>query len=152
MKILKEYRFTKPKEISYTKVIIYGSRTIVNYRILLDALKKSNFEITEILSGGARGVDTLAIRYAKENDIPYKIYKADWNKYGKSAGPIRNKEMINNADALIAIWDGKSRGTADIIRRARRKGIRVFVYTINRDDINRRGKPNETSHDTLHEK
>lgn len=126
--------------MSNNRVIIAGSRTITDYGILLDAVGKSMFEITEVLSGGARGVDTLAIRYAKERDIPYKIYKADWNKYGKSAGPIRNEEMINNADALIAIWDGKSRGTADIIRRAKRRGIKVFVYTISTNGINRRGK------------
>lgn len=61
--------------------------------------------------------------------IRYEVFRADWDKHGKAAGPIRNQEMLDNgkADALVAFWDGKSPGTKDMIRRAKRKGIKVKV-------------------------
>lgn len=112
------------------RTIIAGSRAIDNYQLLCVVIKTSNFEITEIISGGARGIDALAERYAKENKIPLKIFPANWNKYGKSAGPIRNTQMAENADALIAIWDGKSPGTKNMIDVASRKHLQVFVKNL----------------------
>ena len=97
------------------KTIIAGSRDITDYSFVSDIIKISGICITFIISGGARGVDALGIRYAKENNLPYTKYLPDWDRYGKKAGILRNCEMGDNADALIAIWDGNSRGTKHMI-------------------------------------
>ena len=97
------------------RTIIAGSRDISTYELVSQAVDESYFHISEIISGGARGVDSLAIEYAKKNNIPYKIMNANWDKYGKSAGYKSNVEMALVADALIAIWDKKSSGTKHMI-------------------------------------
>lgn len=96
--------------------------------IVQKAIDNSQFVMTEIVSGGARGVDSLAITYAKEHYIPCTIMRADWDKYGKSAGFRRNGDMANYADALIAIWDRESRGTLHMINIAKERGLKVFVH------------------------
>jgi hypothetical protein len=83
-------------------------------------------EIAEIVSGGAKGVDTLAIEYARKHSIPCKIFPPDWKKYGSRAGPLRNAEMAVYADYGIAVWDGQSRGTAHMISLM---AGRVYVWT-----------------------
>ena len=98
-------------------VIIAGSREFDDYQLLCakcDWLFQ-NKKPTAILCGKARGADTLGERYAKEHDIPVDYYPAEWDRYGKSAGYIRNEQMAMNSDALIAFWDGKSRGTKHMI-------------------------------------
>ena len=99
------------------KVIIAGSRDITDYNIVYEAVNNSGVApyITEIVSGGARGVDKLGELYAKNNNIPVKIFLADWNTYNKSAGYKRNLEMGNYADYLIAVWNGESKGTKHMI-------------------------------------
>jgi len=97
------------------KTIIAGSRNITDYSFVSDVIKVSGIYITRIISGGARGPDKLGIRYAIDHKIPYDVYEPDWDKYGKQAGFLRNCEMGDNADALIAIWDGYSRGTKHMI-------------------------------------
>lgn len=109
------------------RVIIAGSRSIDDYELLLDAIEASGFKITQIISGRARGVDKMGESYGRRHKIPLKYFPADWNKYGKSAGIRRNVLMAENADALIALWDGKSKGTAHMIDYAKRKGLQVFV-------------------------
>lgn len=103
------------------KVIIAGSRNFNDYELLkektdelLSNVIKEGYDIT-IISGGARGADRLAERYAKERGFNLVVYNADWNKYGKSAGYRRNIEMSKIGDALIAFWDGQSRGTKNMI-------------------------------------
>lgn len=110
------------------KVIIAGCRDFNDYAHVCRAIKESEFEITEIVSGGANGVDKLGERYAKENNIPVKKFPADWNKYGKGAGPKRNGEMAEYADALIAVWDNCSRGTGNMIDKANQRGLDVYIY------------------------
>ncbi len=126
------------------KVIIAGSRSIISYVAVIDAIIKSNFDVSEIVSGRARGVDELGELYAKNHDIPIKEFPADWdnltapgaivkkNRYGKeynvNAGFARNAEMAKYADALIAVWDGKSPGTFQMIREAEKAGLQVYVY------------------------
>lgn len=112
------------------KTIIAGSRTIIDYNKVLTAIIKSDINITEVVSGSAKGVDELGEKYAKSKNIPLKIFKADWNKFGKSAGMIRNAEMANYANALIAIWDGKSVGTKNMIELAHKRNLKVFVVLI----------------------
>lgn len=110
------------------KTIIAGSRGINDYSIVLEAIEHSGFEITEVVSGTARGVDKLGERYAVENVIPITRFVPDWNKYGKRAGFLRNAEMGDYAEALVAVWDGESRGTKQMIDYATKKGLKVFVY------------------------
>lgn len=110
------------------KVIIAGSRTINDYSLVEKAVKNSGFHITEIVSGCARGVDTLAIRYAEFNEIPIKRMPANWDMYKKSAGYRRNAEMATYADALIAIWDRHSSGTVHMINVAKERGLKVFTH------------------------
>ena len=109
------------------KTIIAGSRTIVDYQALLDAVVDSNFDITEVVSGGARGVDKMGEVFAQNNNINLRVFPADWEKHGRKAGILRNIEMGDYADALIALWDGKSRGTKQMIEYATLKGLRVYV-------------------------
>ena len=110
------------------KVIIAGSREITSYVVVQLAVAGSGFDITEVVSGTARGVDQLGELWAFENDIPVKRFPADWKKYGKSAGYKRNQQMAEYADALIAIWDGKSAGTGHMISIAKMKQLPVYVH------------------------
>jgi hypothetical protein len=112
------------------RTIIAGSRDFVNYDLMNSMMDQVDIWITEVLSGGARGADKLGERWAVHNDIPYELWLADWEKHGKSAGPIRNRQMAQNAEALIAFWDGRSRGTKHMINTARKLGLEVRVFTI----------------------
>ena len=97
------------------KVIIAGSRDIKDYKLVVDTIKSSGYDITEVVSGCATGVDGLGEQWARANNIPVKEMPADWNRHGKSAGPQRNKAMAEYADAAVIIWDGQSRGTRNMI-------------------------------------
>lgn len=112
------------------KVIIAGSRGITSIYTVEDAVKLSCFEVTEVVCGMARGVDFLGMTWAESNDIPVKKMPADWDNHGRGAGFIRNRLMAEYADALIAIWDGESRGTEHMIRTAKAVGIKLFVYMV----------------------
>ncbi len=109
------------------KVIIAGSRAINDYAKVCDAVQRAGFPITRILSGMAHGVDTLAVRYAKENGLPCDPFPAQWSRLGRVAGYRRNVQMADSADALIALWDGTSPGTRHMIEVAKARGLRVFV-------------------------
>jgi hypothetical protein len=97
------------------KVIVAGSRGISDPNAVADAIEQSGWDITEIVSGGAAGVDLLGEAFARFAKIEIKQFIPDWRKYGKRAGPLRNKDMAKYADGLIAIWDGQSRGTKNMI-------------------------------------
>lgn len=105
------------------KVIIAGTRykdkaskiPFDDYSLVVKAVRQSGFDITEVVSGKAIGVDSLGEKYARVNDIPLESRPADWNKHGKAAGPIRNREMAKYADAAIIVWDGESNGTRNMI-------------------------------------
>lgn len=109
------------------KTAIIGSRSISDYGFVSNELQK--YTITHIVSGGARGVDTLAERYAKDNNIPRTVYKPDWKRYGKAAGPIRNRTIVDDVERVIAFWDGTSRGTLDATNYA--KSINKLTYMVN---------------------
>lgn len=112
------------------KTIIAGGRNITDYNLIIEAVQEANFEITEIVSGGAKGVDALGEKYATEHNINLKIFPANWEKYKRAAGPIRNKQMAEYADALIAVWDGQSRGTKNMIEQAADHHLKVYVKKI----------------------
>ena len=111
------------------KTIIAGSRTISDYAVVADAVKASGFEVTEVVSGAAQGVDKLGEIYAQKNNVSLKRFPAEWDKYGKSAGYRRNEQMAEYAESLIAIWDGKSKGTKHMIDIATRKNLKVYIFT-----------------------
>ena len=123
------------------KVIIAGCRDFNDYGLLcrkcdtILANKRQSREIV-IVSGTARGADQLGERYARERGYKVQQYPADWDHGGKAAGPIRNAKMAANADALIAFWDGESRGTKNMIDTAGRRGLDVRI--IQTKDINNR--------------
>jgi hypothetical protein len=109
------------------KTIVAGSREITDYQLVWDAVYSCPWIITEIVSGGARGVDTLGEQVAATFNIPVKVFPADWGTHGKAAGPIRNQQMAEYADALIAVWDGNSTGTWNMIKQAEKRKMRVHV-------------------------
>jgi hypothetical protein len=112
------------------KTIIAGGRDVTEWHHLMEALESYRNDITEVVSGGAQGADALGERYAREAGLPLKRFPADWAKNGKAAGPIRNREMAAYAQALIALWDGKSRGTANMIEEARARSLNVHIHLI----------------------
>lgn len=109
------------------KVIIAGGREITDYELLLKAVLNAGFDITAVVSGGAKGADSLGERFAEETGLELFKFPAHWEEYGRAAGPIRNETMAKFGDALIALWDGKSRGTKNMIDRATAHGLKIHV-------------------------
>lgn len=111
------------------KIIIAGSRTIFpSYAQIDQAIVDSGFAISEIVSGGAQGADKCGEAFAYRKELPVKLFPADWQTYGKSAGMRRNRQMGDYADGLIAFWDGFSKGTAMMIEYM--KGLGKPVYLV----------------------
>ena len=120
------------------KVIIAGSRNISWYPLVESIIKKSGFKITEVVSGAARGVDTQGEIWAQSNNIPTKVFKVtsdDWKTIGKSAGFRRNGKMAAYADGLIAIWDGESNGTRNMIEQMQKLHKPVHVVKVDLDEM-----------------
>lgn len=121
------------------KVIIAGSRGFSNYKLLREKCneylreKRKEYNII-IISGGARGADTLGEKYAQDEGFSLEVFPANWNKFGKSAGFRRNEQMGEVADALIAFWDGKSHGTKHMIEIMENKKLLVRVVNYETSD------------------
>lgn len=119
------------------KLAIVGSRGYNGWdkfsKILNIIIKKYN--IKTIVSGGAKGADSLARRYAKTYNIELIEYLPDWDKYGKSAGFIRNSTIWNNSDMGIAFWDGVSKGTEHSFSIAKKQNKKLFIYDYNKDNF-----------------
>lgn len=94
------------------KLAIIGSRNFDNYNVVKEYLKPYKDKISLVVSGAAKGADSLGEKWAIDNNIETLILPADWDKHGKKAGYIRNEDIIKNCDAVIAFWDGNSKGTA----------------------------------------
>jgi hypothetical protein len=112
------------------RVVVAGSRSITDYKLVARAIEESQFVITELIHGGARGVDRLAKVYAIEHHIPERAVIPDWEPGGvfdRSARMKRNYKMLMDAEALIAIWDGKSFGTKNSIDSARLMNLPTYV-------------------------
>ena len=119
------------------RVIIAGGRDFNNYPGLVDVMDRLLANVTDeiiVVCGMAQGADRLGERYAKERGYTVRYFPADWDNNGRGAGFIRNEQMAQNADALVAFWDGKSRGTKHMIETAQKHklDIRVKHYTIRR--------------------
>ena len=112
------------------KLAVIGSRDFNDYATLvkfIDQLRKE-YNITHIVSGGANGADKLSEKYARENNIPIEIYRPDWERFGKSAGYIRNTDIWNHSDMGVAFWDGESKGTSHSFKIAKSQGKKLFIF------------------------
>lgn len=109
------------------KVIIAGSRNVKDYSLVVQSIVRSGYDITEVVSGCATGVDTLGEQWARANGVPIKEMPANWNKYGNSAGPIRNRDMAEYADAAVVVWDGESRGSRNMIENMIRRKKPYYI-------------------------
>jgi hypothetical protein len=119
------------------KVVIAGSRRISGVdadSFVTEAVHGSGWlgRITEVVSGCARGVDDAGMRWAAYMGFPVKRFPADWRKHDRAAGPVRNRQMAEYADALIAIWNGESPGTRNMIEEMRARGKPVYVHRVER--------------------
>lgn len=126
------------------KLAIIGSTSFDDYDLVCKTVKEHGFDLELIVSGGAKGADSLGEKYADDNDIPKKIFPAEWDnleavpckiktnkrgqKYNALAGFNRNKLIVDASDMVLAFWDGESPGTEDSIEYAQEK--RKFVITI----------------------
>lgn len=109
------------------RIAIVGSRDYQN----LDAVRQYVFEQERnsvIISGGARGVDSVAVDEAKRLGMAYEVYPADWSRYGRSAGALRNHQIVEAATEVVAFWDGKSPGTEITMTMARNAGKPLTVH------------------------
>ena len=112
------------------RVIIAGGRDITPaQRTITDAARRLEMKhgdgITHIVTGCATGVDRAGEKWARQHMCHVVRFPADWKQHGRAAGPLRNREMAQNADALILIWDGKSRGSASMKREAEARGLHI---------------------------
>jgi len=110
------------------RVAVIGSRTFNDYDEVKGVL--STLKITLLISGGAKGADSLGEKYAKENNIETKIFYPDWNKHGKKAGFLRNSDIVNEAELIVAFWDKSSKGTKDSLDKALKLNKRVLIISI----------------------
>ena len=118
--------------MSEYRVIIAGGREFQDYALVKQKCdyylqNKLQTDTIVIVSGHATGADSLGERYASEKGLSVELHPADWQRHGRAAGPIRNEEMASVADALIAFWDGQSRGTKNMIDTANAKGLKVAI-------------------------
>ena len=110
--------------------IIAGSRTINDYNALLQAVLDAPFEISEVVSGGARGADRLGERLARGFDLPLKIFPANWEMHQRRAGMLRNIQMSEYAEALILIWDGASKGSKHMLSTAKKNNLKIHIHKV----------------------
>ena len=118
------------------KLIIAGTRHFSTWTTyggyLEDAISRSGWrgDITEVVTGGAYGVDSLGVVWAAMNGVPSLVFRANWNELGKAAGPIRNAKMAKYADRLLLLWDGKSPGSKNMLSCMENEGKPVYSMVI----------------------
>lgn len=134
------------------KVAIVGPREITDYKVVVDAIKASTFKITEVVSGGAKGIDSLAEKYADDNGLEKTVFEALWNdlshpdaviktnawgkQYDNNAGFRRNQQIVDYCDAMIAIDNGSS-GTGDSIKKMKLTDKPLYIHSlINKSETN----------------
>lgn len=110
------------------RIAVVGSRGFTNKELLDSTL--SEYNPTEIVSGGARGADRMAADWANEHRITLTEFYPDYDKYGRAAPIKRNDLIVDAADMVIAFWDGKSTGTKYTMNYAKKKGkeVRVIMF------------------------
>jgi predicted Rossmann fold nucleotide-binding protein DprA/Smf involved in DNA uptake len=102
------------------KYAIIGSRSFNDYGKLCSTMNEYD-DVTEIISGGAKGADSLGALYASSKNIPLTVFRPDWS-IGRHAGFLRNTQIIESSDVVVAFWDGESKGTLDSIKKAEKMG------------------------------
>lgn len=119
------------------KIGILGSRTINSYELVCETVTLSGYEklITEVVSGMAPGVDRLGVKRAKEHGVLLTPFYANWTRFGKSAGPIRNREMAVYVDGAIILWDGSSPGTRNMIEICDELSIPKYVRDLSKENF-----------------
>jgi hypothetical protein len=112
------------------KLAIVGSRTVTDLWLVCDEADKIHADtpVTELISGGAKGADTLGESWARSRGIPVTRLIPDWNAHGRKAGIMRNTDIVKQADKVVAFWDGVSKGTQDTIKKA--KATNKFLSVI----------------------
>lgn len=118
------------------RIVIGGCRGYNNYQVFCGYMDNWLAQLGDgdeiiILSGHCSGTDAMAEKYATQNNLELEIYPAEWKRYGKAAGPMRNRLMVENSDYVIAFWDGKSRGTKSLIGYAEKFKKPVSICNIN---------------------
>ena len=113
------------------KIAVIGSRGLAVH----DLEKYLPENVTEIVSGGAKGIDACARKYAIQNGVRLTEFLPDYNKYGKSAPLKRNINIINHSDMVVAFWDGKSRGTKFVIEHCKKLGVKCKIYIKKMADV-----------------
>lgn len=129
------------------KVIIAGSRGIEDYRLVEEAVRQAGFAVSEVVSGTARGVDRLGEMWGVRHGVPVRRFPADWARYGKRAGMVRNTAVVAyvrqapEGGALVAVWDGVSRATCHTIELARQHGLQIHVHLVHTDRDQQKSDP-----------
>jgi hypothetical protein len=121
------------------RTIVAGSRECTDMALLEAAMAECGWMPSIVISGGAKGADRLGEEWARQHGIPVERHPADWDRFGRSAGHRRNAEMAACAEALVALWDGRSPGTQGMIGIARKQGLRVHVHRIDNANMERMG-------------
>ena len=129
------YAYVVRSDVMEKRIVVAGCRNYYNYEeanVFIEYCIKKNCpnDTVILLSGGCRGADALGERYAKENGLSVEYYPAEWEKYGKAAGPIRNQIMVDNCDYVVCFWDNKSKGTKSLINYTKKTGKPLFVKII----------------------
>lgn len=117
-----------------TKLLVAGSRSITGMKTVYDGISSLKLNISEIISGHARGVDILGEQYALLHNIPIKLFPADWKTYGQRAGYLRNIEMVNYCDEAVIFWDGESKGTLHDMKELRGQDKRMYLYIVKNNE------------------
>ena len=110
------------------RIVFSGCRDITDEKLVERIISQYIAVKDVVITGGCRGVDKIAHDYARRCFADTEVHDADWDKHGKAAGPIRNQKMAESADQLVAIWDGKSRGTKSMIDNALKLGVETHVH------------------------
>ena len=117
-----------------TRLIVCGGRDFADYGFFETCMDRllSYYKEVRLVSGHASGADHFAEKYAEERGIEIEIFSAEWKKYGRAAGPIRNRAMLDYAKEAVpeiaAFWDGKSKGTKDMLKRAQDVGAKTHIF------------------------
>ena len=112
------------------RIVIAGSRTLGGVALVAAAVAASGWAVTAVISGTAPGIDQAGEAWAAAGGLPVTRMPAAWDTYGRAAGPIRNTAMAAAADGVLVIWDGRSRGSASMIRAAQGVGVPLFIYRV----------------------
>ena len=126
-----------PPNSNFMKIAVIGSRNFTDQILLENELNTIKEKVTMVISGGASGADKLAEKWALDNNIPLEVYKPDWKTYGRAAGVVRNKLIIESCDYCYAFWDKKSKGTLYSINHCKKvyKPIKIINFISVESDL-----------------